>query len=185
MALSTSATLVVGTGNFYTATYSATTPVALPTNLGTPGNGWTNIGYTSLSDIFSITSDGGDATTVGTLQNKSLRTSYSTRTESFNITLQQFDSASLKLYYGSNASVNTGPPATVSVPANPTPTVATFLAVFTDGANQFAIYVPKCEIFRADDIAISDTENLASLPLSIKPLQHGTNDFLYQVTSLT
>jgi hypothetical protein len=39
----------------------------------------------------SASSDGGDATVIGTLQNKSLRTTYATRTETIAITLQQFD----------------------------------------------------------------------------------------------
>jgi hypothetical protein len=184
MALNNASTLVVGAGNFFTATYNETTPEPIPADLTAPGAGWTNVGHTSLEDIFSVTSEGGDATLIGTLQNKSLRTVYSPRTESFNFTLQQFDVPSLKLYYGSNATVSSGPPATVKIPELGTPTVCTFLIVFTDGDNAFGFYVPKAEIFRADDVAISDTESLAGLPLSVKPLKHGTNDFLYEVTSL-
>jgi hypothetical protein len=178
MAINNDATLVVGAGNFFTAPVDT----AIPADLATPGDTWVNAGHTSLEDIFSITSDGGDATTIGTLQNKALRTSYATRTETFNFTLQQFDVDSLKLYYGSNATVGAG--GEVQVPASPTPTVKAFLAIFVDGENMFAFYAPKAEIFRADDLALSDTESLAGLPLAVKPLVSGTNKWAYSVTPL-
>lgn len=182
MAINDAATLVVGTGKFYTATYNAAAPEALPADLLAPGATWTEMGHTSLSDVFSVSSDGGDATTIGTLQNKALRTTHAARTETFNISLQQFDSEGLKLYYGSNASIGTG--GDIQVPANPTPTVCSFLAVFQDGTNEFAIYAPKAEIFRADDLSIGDTESLASLPLAVKPLAAGSNTWTYSVTPI-
>lgn len=178
MSLNNDATLVVGAGNFFTAPVAT----ALPADLMAPEVAWVNAGHTSLEDIFSITSDGGDATTIGTLQNKALRTSYASRTETFNFTLQQFDVDSLKLYYGANATVGAG--GEVQVPVNPTPTVSAFLAVFVDGENVFAFYAPKAEIFRADDLALSDTESLAGLPLAVKPLANGSNTWAYSVTPL-
>lgn len=183
MARNDAATLVIGAGNYFTAPYVSATPAALPADLSvTPAGPWEAVGNTSLEDILSISSEGGDATTIGTLQNKSLRTTYSTRTETINFTLQQFDTDALKLYYGSNASIGTN--GEVQVPTNPTPTVCSFLAVFIDGDNVFAIYAPKAEIFRADDLAISDTESLAGLPLAVKPMVHGTNTWAYAVTPL-
>lgn len=177
-----SAVLSVGGGKFYTATYNATTPVALPADLLAPGVSWTEIGHTSLEDIFTVSSEGGDATTIGTLQNRSLRTKYSARTETFAFTLQQFDEAGLKLYYGSNATI--GSAGQVQVPTNPTPTLCTFLVVFQDGDNEFAFYAPKAEVFRNDDLSIADTESLAGLPIGVKPLAHSTNAWAYAVTPL-
>jgi len=178
LAINSNATLVVGAGNFFTANVDT----ALPGDLLNPGVAWENVGHTSLEDIFSVSSEGGDATTIGTLQNKSLRTSYSTRTETFTFTLQQFDAAGLKLYYGSNATV--GGAGEIRVPTTPTPTTKAFLAIFIDGANEFAFYVPKAEIFRADDLSISDTESLAGLPIGVKPLASGANTWTYAVTPL-
>lgn len=169
----------MGAGNFFTANVDT----ALPADLLAPGVAWENVGNTSLEDIFSVTSDGGDATTIGTLQNKSLRTSYSARTETFAFTLQQFDAAGLKLYYGSNATV--GANGEIRVPATPVPTTKAFLAVFVDGSNKFAFYAPKAEILRADDLSISDTESLAGLPIGVKPLASGANTWTYAVTPLT
>jgi hypothetical protein len=178
VALNDNATLVVGTGNYLTAV----TGTALPTDLTTPRTPWETVGHTSLDSIFGISSDGGDATVIGTLQNKSLRTTYATRTETMAVTLQQFDKAGLKLYYGANAPELAD--GTIGVPINPQPTVCAFLAVFLDDDNVFAFYAPKAEIYRADDLALADTSSLAGLPLGIKPMIYGTNDWTYAVTPL-
>lgn len=182
MALDSNSTLVVGAGNFFTAPYDEDTPAALPTDLLAVATPWENLGHTSLSDIFSVTSDGGDATTLGTLQASTLRTIYAPRSESFSIVLQQFDVDSLKLYFGSNASVGAG--GELHVPSTPSATVSSFLAVFVDGDNHFAFYAPKAEILRGDDMSIADTENLAGLPISVKPVVHGANGWAYAVTPL-
>ena len=179
MAISDTATLVLNTGNYLTAV----TGTACPTDLAVPGVAWSNIGHTSLEDIFGISSDGGEPTTLGTLQNKSLRTKYSARTETMAITLQQFDIAALKLFFGSNAP--TVAVSLIGVPNDPVVTTCAFLAVFLDGTTKFAFYAPKVEIYRGDDMNLSDTESLAGLPLSIKPLVHLTNTWTYAVTPLT
>ncbi|MFD7677533.1 hypothetical protein [Streptomyces sp. NPDC060187] len=178
MALNDNATLVIGSGNYLTA------PVGtdLPADLLVPTSPWSAVGHTSLEDILSISSEGGEATTIGTLQNKSLRTKYSARTETIALTLQQFDIAGLKLYYGSNAPVLAN--GTLGVPTEPTPTVAAFLAVFVDGENYFAIYAPKAEIYRADDVSFGDTESLAGLPIGVKPMAFGSNTYTYAITPL-
>jgi hypothetical protein len=178
VALNDNATLVIGSGNYLTA------PVGtdLPEDLLVPTSPWSTVGHTSLEDILSIASEGGEATTIGTLQNKSLRTKYSARTETMTFTLQQFDVPGLKLYYGSNAPVL--PNGTVGVPTEPTPTSAAFLAVFVDGENHFAFYAPKAEIYRADDVSFGDTESLAGLPIGVKPMAFGSNTYTYAITPL-
>lgn len=180
MAIHDDATLVIGAGNYFTAT----TGTALPADLLAPGVAWEKLGHTSLEDIFGATSEGGEATTLGTLQNKTLRTKYSARTEKFSFTLQQFDIASLKLYYGGNAIDVNLDGTLLGVPSDPTPTTKAFLAVFTDGTQEFAFYAPKAELYRGDDLSLSDTESLAGLPISVTPLQHSTNAWTYAVTPL-
>ena len=191
-----SAVLSVGTGNFYTCPYVTATPTAAPATkplLLAPATPWASIGHTSLEDILSVSSEGGEATVLGTLQNRNLRTSYSARTEALAIVLQQADEPGLKLYYGDNfekidSANNGGTGAGVSlfngVPALPTPAIRSFLAVFQDGAQVFAFYAPKAEIYRSDDLEIADTESLLGLPLNVKPLIHGTNKWAYAVTPL-
>jgi hypothetical protein len=173
------ATLVVGSANFFTAPVGTAMPASLA---DVPASPWENIGHTSLEDVFSAASDGGDATTLGTLQNKALRTTYSPRTESFKVTVEQFDRKSLRLYYGANAPLL--PNGTLGVPSTPVPTQKAFLIIFIDGANRFGLYAPKVEIFRADDMAVKDAESLVGLPLSVKPLQYSTNAWTYSLTPL-
>lgn len=182
MALNDDATLVIGAGNYLTVPYNSTTPVALPADLTAPGGSWAKVGHTSLEDIFNLTSEGGEANTLGTLQNKTLRTKYATRTESLTFTLMQWDTASLKLFFGSNATI--GSQGEVQVPNEPLPTTCTFLAIFVDGENYFAIYAPKAEIYRADDVSAPDTESLAGLPLKVTFLTHGSNTWNYAITPL-
>ncbi|WP_031513703.1 hypothetical protein [Streptomyces sp. NRRL F-5123] len=178
MALNDLATLVIGSGNYLTAAVGTD----IPDDLLAPTSPWEAVGHTSLEDVLSISSEGGDATTIGSLQNKSLRTKYSARTETIAFTLQQFDTAGLKLYYGANAPLL--PNGLVGVPADPVPTTCAFLAVFVDGENVFGIYAPKAEIYRADDLSVGDTESLAGLPLGVKPMAFGPNNWTYAITPL-
>ncbi|MEU9605458.1 hypothetical protein [Streptomyces sp. NPDC048057] len=178
MALNDNATLVIGSGNYLTA------PVGtdIPTDLLVPVSPWETVGHTSLEEIFAIASEGGEATVIGSLQNKSLRTKYSTRTETMSFTLQQFDVKGLKLYYGANAPILAD--GSVGVPADPVPTSAAFLAVFLDGENVFGFYAPKAEIYRSDDLSFGDTESLAGLPIGVKPMTYGANSWTYAITPL-
>ena len=176
--LNDDATLVIGAGNFFTAA----TGTPLPSDLLAPTSPWATVGHTSLEDIFGISSEGGEATTLGTLQNKSLRTRYSPRQETMTFTLQQFDTPGLRLFYGANAPLL--PNGLIGVPQDPIPTINAFLVVFLDGVNHFAFYAPKAEIYRADDMSLSDTESLAGLPLGVKPMILGANPWAYAVTPL-
>ena len=178
MALDDDATLVIGAGNFFTAPVD-TVP---PADYTAPEVAWVNIGHTSLEDIFSTTSEGGEKTTLATLQNSSLRTKYSKRVETFNIVVQQFDAETLKLYYGSNASTLAG--GEIGVPEDPVATQKAFLAVFIDGDNHFGLYVPKADILRGDDFEVADTESLNGLQLAITALKSGANDYTYAVTPM-
>lgn len=174
MALDNTAVLKVGTGHFYTAPIGT----AVPADLRAPGAAWTEMGHTSLQDIVSSASEGGDVTTLGSLQSKTLRQSVASRTESFNMSLLQFDKDSLRLYYGSNSVITAE--GHVQVPQDATPTEVAWLVVFYDGTTTAGIYAPKASIFRSDDLSISDTENLATLPLKVTPLTYLTNAFAIQ-----
>ncbi|WP_326554674.1 phage tail tube protein [Micromonospora sp. NBC_01813] len=179
MAKNDNATLVVGSGNFFTAPVGTEMPESLSSAPAAP---WEAVGHTSLEDIFSFSSEGGEATTLGTLQSKSLRTTYSPRTESFALTINQFDRRSLRLYYGANAPLL--PNGTLGIPQSPEPTECAFLAIFVDGSSAFGLYTARCEIFRGDDVAVADAESLVGLPLNIKPLIFSTNEHTYEITPL-
>lgn len=174
MALDNNAVLKVGVGHFYTAPVGT----ALPTDLRNPAGAWTEMGHTSVADILSAASEGGDTTTLRSLQNATLRTTTAARTESFVMHLLQFDSESLKLYYGSNATVDGNN--NVTVPSNPVPTEVAWLVVFYDGQTTAGIYAPKASIIRSDDLSVSDTENLVQLSVKVTPLQNGANDYAFR-----
>lgn len=179
MALRDDATLVIGAGNYFLAPVDTAAPADL-TSISSP---WVNVGHTSIEDIMAFESDGGEPTILGTLQNSALRTSYSKRTESWNIILQQFDVDSLKLYFGSNATV-TVDGKWLHVPDSPAPTTQAFLAVFVDGNTIFAIYAAKADILRGDDLELPDTESLAGLPIRVTPVKSGSNAGPYDITPI-
>lgn len=176
------AVLLPTTGHYYKA------PVGTKikkSDLLNPPAPWVELGHTSIEDLLSITSEGGEATVLGTLQNKNLRTKYSTRTETMTFTLLEFDEEGLRLYYGKNAENLTGDSeGFLAVPGDPTPTDAAFLVTFEDGDNVFGFWAPKTEILRGDDLDLADTENFAGLPLAVRPLNLGTNKWAYAVTPL-
>jgi hypothetical protein len=178
VALNDNATLVIGAGNYFHGPVGT----AIPTDLTDVDTPWENFGHTSLEDIFGVDSEGGEASVLGTLQNRTLRTRYSDRVEKFTFTIQQFDEDSLKMYFGSN--MVELPNGLLGVPSNPTPIVRAFLAVFIDGTHVFAFYAPKAEIYRGDAMSLSDTESLAGLPLNVTPLQYLTNAYPYAITPL-
>lgn len=164
MALNDNAVFKVGVGHFYTAPVGTT----LPTDLAAPGVGWTEIGHTSVEDILSTTSEGGEATTHRSLQSASLRVTYSTRSESWTFNLLQFDTDSLRLYFGQNASIDAN--GNVLVPDNPQPTERAFLVVFRDGHTVMGLYAAKASIFRGDDFNFADIENLSQMSIRVTPL---------------
>lgn len=177
MAQNDDAVLVIGAGNYFTAP----TGTAIPADLSAPGVTWEAVGHTSLEEVFSLTSEGGEATVLSSLQNRSLRTSRTARQESMSFTIHQFDTEGLKLFYGSNATA--GANGEVQVPMNPVPTTCAFLAIYVDGDNLFAIHAPKAEVYRGDDMT-GEVDTLAGLPLNVQFLAHNTNTWAYQVTPL-
>ena len=178
MALIDTATLVPNSGNYFIAPVGT----AAPTDLSAIPATWVNIGHTSLEDIMSFESEGGEQSVLGTLQNPSLRTSYSKRSETWSNILQQWDEDSLRLYFGSNATDDGA--LWLHVPNTPAPTQTAFLAVFNDGPRSFAIHATKAEVLRGDDLEFADTESFAGLPLQITPLGSGAGSSPYSVTPI-
>jgi hypothetical protein len=184
MALSDTATLAVGTGHFWLSPTNTAPPATLAALLA-PASPWAEVGHTSLENIIAFSSDGGDVTTLGTLQSPTLRSVVAPRVESLQINLNQWDLASLLLYFGSNAAEISGGSIYTGVPSAPAVTTKAFLGVIIDGSTKFAFFAPKAEIFRGDDIDFSDTSSLTQLPLKITPLNYSTNTWAYAVTALT
>lgn len=174
--------LVPDSGNFLLANVG--TP--LPADLFNPtvGGTWDFIGHTALEDIFGSESEGGETSIISTLQKRALRSKTSPRTETWAIPLQQFDPASIKLYFAANAAEVEGGRA-LSVPSRPRATEKAFLALFYDGDALMGLYAPKAEIKRGDDFSIGAVDELATLPLGVTPIAYATNDWPFSVIPIT
>ncbi len=168
MALDDDSVLNISTGHLYRGAVGA----LFLADPRAPGVAWTELGHSSPDDILTFSSDGGDSTVLSSLQSKSLRTSTTPRIERLQISLYQYDTDTLKLFYGSNATVDaTGDyKGLLGVPDDPTPTQAAFLAVFYDGEETVALYAPKSEIIRNGDLTFASSTDLSSIPLQVTPL---------------
>lgn len=180
MAINDNSTLVVKSGRFYTAPIG--TPA--PTDVSKITEPWEEMGHTSLEDILSWATEGGETTTLGSLQSPSLRTSASARVESFTTTLLQWDAATLPFYFGSDLALISGSQIFMGVKSRPTPIKKAFLVVFEDGENRFAVYAPAAEIARGDDLSIDSTEDLAGLPIQITLQNYQGNDWAFAITPI-
>lgn len=183
MAINDDGTLVVKTGRFYVAPVGTAVPTALDRSTLT-GDGWEEMGHTSLEDILSWATEGGETTTLGSLQSPSLRQTTSARTESFTTTLLQWDAKTLPFYFGGNMELIPGSDIFLGVKSAPTPVKRAFLVVFEDGQNRFPVYAPAASITRGDDLAIDSTEDLAGLPIQISLLNHEGNDWAFAVAPI-
>lgn len=177
MALNDNSTLVVKTGRFYIAEVGTPSP----TDLLNPDTPWEELGHTSVEDILSWATEGGETTTLASLQSPSLRATSSARTESFTTTLLQWDEQSLPFYFGSNMELITESTILQGVNSNPTPVEKALLIVLRDGQNAFPIYAPSVSIARGDDLSIDSTEDLAGLPIQISLRNYQGNSWAFAV----
>lgn len=164
MAINDSAVVKIATAHFYTAP----TGTAAPAGGIVEGVEWEEVGHTTLEDILSMSTEGGEKTVLGTLQNRNLRTSYSAKSTAFNFSVHQFDEEGLKLFYGANSIVDSD--GRIGPADTPQPTETAFYVLIEDGDSFFDFYCEKSEILGAEDMALADTESLASLPLAVTPL---------------
>lgn len=164
MALNADAVLKPSRADFYWAPVKT----ALPTDLTkTPASAWSHLGHSSIEDILTVSTDGGESTQLGSIQSPSLRTSTSAAIRSFTVNFLQWDEATLKLYYGGNATIAAG--GVVNVPEVPEPSEGAWLAILRDGSAYGGFYAAKCSAIGDGDINISDTDSLAQIPVKFTP----------------
>lgn len=164
MAINDNAVVKIATARFFTAP----TGTAAPTGGEQPAALWEEVGHTTLEDILSMATEGGEKTVLGSLQNRNLRTSYSAKNTTFNFSIHQFDEEGLKLFYGANSIIDAS--GRIGPADTPQPTETAFYVLIEDGDRYFDFYCEKSEILGAEDMALADTESLASLPLAVTPL---------------
>ena len=129
---------------------------------------WDNMGHSSIEDILNVSTEGGEPTQLGSLQNTSLRTSVSAAVRSFTVNFLQWDAPTLKMYYGANTEISAD--GTVRIPEQPLPSEGAWLAVLSDGDARGGFYATKCSAIGDGDFSISDTDSLAQLPIRFTPI---------------
>lgn len=177
MAINNDAVVKISTAHFYTSEVGAPVPTD-----GVPTAAFDEMGHTSLTDILNIAFEGGEVTTLGSLQNTSLRTARSPKTATVAMNLLQWDDPGKKLWLGSNALTDSA--GRLGPAQNPEPTVKQIWIVIEDGNNFFDLVFPKSEILGSGDLSLADTESLAALPLAVTPLQLDSNTAPYYIGKL-
>lgn len=169
MAFNDDAVFTAATGHIYTAPVgtAAPTPAELaafdPDTFGTTNLDWETLGHTSEEELPEFGFEGGEKETRGTWQKKNLReVSTDTPVDYVTMRAQQFDSETLALYYGDNASTTDGVFGVDS--SDVKPVERAFLLVLVDGDNKIGFTSHKASIRRDESIALS-TDAFASLPL--------------------
>jgi hypothetical protein len=172
MALKDDSTLIVNIMRFYTAAVGTVAPTATAyfEDKATALASWVEIGHTSLDSPFSVTTEGGEVTTKGSLQNQTLRTTTSAKTYALEINLEQFDADTLKHYLGAN-SQKVGD--VVYSKSKPTSEQAAILGVAEDGNAVMFLHGGKADISANGNFDVSSIEDLASLPVKFTFLEDG------------
>ncbi|WP_378733650.1 phage tail protein [Nocardia brasiliensis] len=150
-----------------------TTP-AVSSVTSTAPNGWSIVGHTSLENLPELAYEGGDTETKGTWQRKALReVEKEAISDHMTVQIQQFDSSSLKLYYGKNNSTTAGVFGVKggSAPVNE----KAILTIIVDGDVRLGHYVPRSNVRRDEAIKLSG-EDFATLPIRATFLQLGSQD---------
>lgn len=180
MALDDDATTVPAVGEYWFHPAVNTPPPADPDD--PEPDGYVDLGHTALEAPFSIVSEGGEQTVLGTWRNKQLRTVNSPRVESVAFVLQQWTEDNYKLYYGANATTDTN--GYVMVPENAVPTEGTLWTLIRDGDETLPLWFPRVSIYRADDIT-ADPEALMGLPVRATMLGRSGESGLYGIAPKT
>lgn len=178
MPFDSDATLVPAAGAIF---YSPTINPGRPADPYNPATPWINLGNTSADSPLSITSTGGDTTTLASWQNTAVRNSHSARVESVAFRALQWDQTTLPLYYGANGTFVAG---RYRVPVAPTESTGALFVRVDDGTEALAMYFPSVSIYRSDDISL-DAAALAGLPLRATILGVSSNTYMYEIDPKT
>lgn len=180
MALDDTATVVPAVGEYWFHSEVGAPP---PADVDDPGaDGYEHLGHTALEEPFSITSEGGEETVLGTWQNPQLRTVNSPRVESVAFVLQQWTEETYRLYYGANATQDAN--GYVMVPEHPIKVQGALFVLIRDGEERLPLWFPRVEIYRADDIT-ADPEALMGLPVRATILGRSGQTGLYGIAPKT
>lgn len=169
MAFNDDAVFTAAVGHIFTAPVGTAPPTAAelaafdPDTFSTTNLDWETLGHTSEEELPEFGFEGGEKEIRGTWQKKNLReVSTDTPVDYITMQAQQFDSETLALYYGTDASAEAGVFGVNS--SDVKPVERAFLLVLVDGDNKIGFAAHKASIRRDESISLS-TDAFASLPL--------------------
>lgn len=163
-----------------TATFTAGTSPALVEVITAP-NGWDNIGHTSRNEMPEWGFEGGKMKMKGTWQKKRLREveDGDPIEDSVMVNLEQWDPATMELYFGSNVADT---PGIFGIDGNFDPVEKSFLIILVDGESRIGFYASKASIQRDKAIKLP-IDDFATMPIKATFLNLG-NRRLYDWISL-
>jgi hypothetical protein len=175
MALNDNAVVLPAVGYIYVAAVdtASPTPAAIEAFDPTTGIvGWTQLGHTSRDDLPVFGFDGGDAETLGSWQNASLRRVTTEAAQDFvTFNALQLDEQILSYYYGiSNPGSTVGK---FDVTASTGGIETALLIVVVDGDATIGFHASKVSMGREDSIELAIDEFVA-VPLRASILQSGS-----------
>lgn len=151
--------------------YGAPVGTERPADLRDVGVEWNSFGHTTLENIVDLSYEGGERSSIPTLQNPAVRENISDVVESFGVNLLEWTKDSFELYYGSNVVLLDD--GAVEIPTKPQLSEQAFLMVIEDGDRMGGFYAARSSAFRNAAVAVADTTSLSSLPVKFTAL---TND---------
>lgn len=161
------ATFLASGGAVYAAPVGTARPLGYEA-LNEPTSPWKAIGHTSLENIVTLSAEGGERTTKGSLQKSNLRETVSATAQSFGVRFLEWTTETYKYYYGNNVVVDTD--GGVQVPEKPQPISKALLIVLKDGDSLVAWYSAKTSAYRDSDIEVANTEDLSEIPVKFTAL---------------
>lgn len=171
MARDKNVTFVPGKGEYWLAPSGT----AYPADPDDPAaSGFVEIGHTSRESPMQVSRDGGEATPRGSWQDANMRSDVSQPTYAIAFNLLQYDTDSMKLYHGANATVVSG---RLRIPKTPTSTEKAMFIRIIDGAKGQYRHYKRVSIIGADSEEF-DVEQLASMPVAATILGDEADDFL-------
>lgn len=150
-----------------TVAYRAPVDTVAPTDLDNPGAAWDIIGHigdeTGQGNA-SLTRDGGDVTTKGSITKRAIRQVVEPVVSGIDVDLSQWTRGTLSLYHGGSGGSTAGS-FEVTGGNEGTTTETALLIVWEDGLERIALYSPRVSWTGRDAITTDSIEDAVVIPL--------------------
>lgn len=164
MTADATALVVPGHGTVFKAPANTEMPaggLAAFSLLGTVPTGWISLGHTSTDNTVAFSTDGGDATKLGTWLQDGVRTVYAATDWSLGVNTLQVDKDNLDLAYNGAFDDDGG----YIVPGSNSGLDTALFVLCQDGTGQLGFYIPNTSTKLGDAPSI-DTEKFFETPLT-------------------